>query len=115
ELGDLRAQADHVRMIRLHEGALLLIVGLQLSELLLERERALRDVTGRTRRKCLPVGALGRYALRGSLGQGLVELNQGLPLQRAGVATVLLATSGSVRTGGIDDPLRLGVSDQRTL
>src|SRR6185437_9608774 len=95
QLGDLRAQADHVRMIRLHEGALLLIIRLELSELLLESERALRNVAGRTRRKCLPVGALGRYALRGSLGQGLVELNQRLPLQRAGVATVLLTPSGS--------------------
>ena len=99
-------------MFRLHERPLLLILRFQPGALLTEQLRARRDVRRQAGRQGAAIGALRRDPSRGRVGQRLVERDQGLALQRVGVAARRPAVSAH---GGGDDALLLGVGGQRAL
>ena len=93
QLGDLRLEAEHFGMLRLHELALLLIIALELRKLLAKRDDAVVDVSIRPRPQGFAIGPLGTNPAGRGRPQSGVQLNERFALQRicvsAGLPSVL--------------------------
>ena len=99
-------------MLGLHEGPCLLVIGLERGALLLKGLGARRNIARRTRSEGTAVSALCRDAAGRRVRQRFVERHQRFTLERPGVAASRFAVGTN---GGIDDTLRLRISDQRPL
>ena len=103
-----RAQADHLRMLRLHQRALVLIFRLERRTRLAKRLRCRRDFARRPRRRGRPIGAFRSNAAGGRLRERFVQGDERLTLQRTRVGAPLALA----RAAGVDDPLRLRIGHQ---
>jgi hypothetical protein len=102
-----RSQAEHVGMLGLHEGALVLIFGFQRRSRLSQRLGVLGRVQG-SREAGRAIGALGGDPARGGLGQSPVQSDQRLPLDGIGIGRNRPCLSAA----DVDDALRLGIGYQ---
>src|SRR5205085_4887797 len=91
QLVDLRLKTLHLRMLGLHELALLLILRFELSELLPERQDGAVHVAGRPGRERLAVSALRSDTACSRRGQCGIQLDERFTLERVRVAAIGLA------------------------